>query len=127
MVRWLISIALTLAGNALGLWIASLILSDMSVDGTAFIVAVLIFTVIELIARPVVMKAAMKNAEALQGGTALIATFIGLVLTAIISDGLSIHGALTWVLATLIVWLVSVLAAVILPMIFLKKQVVKAR
>jgi hypothetical protein len=63
---------------------------------------------------------AMQHAEALQGGSALVTTFVALVITSLISDGLEISGAVTWILATVIVWLGSVLAGVILPLIFLK-------
>jgi hypothetical protein len=56
------------------------------------------------------------------GGTALVTTLVGLVLTDILTDGLSISGVSTWILATLVVWLFSLLAAVILPL-FLFKQI----
>jgi uncharacterized membrane protein YvlD (DUF360 family) len=120
MVRTLIRLGLTLLGNALGLWIAALVLDDMSVSGTAFVVAVVIFTVLMVVLQPLMTKMAMQHAEALQGGSALVTTFVALVITSLISDGLEISGAVTWILATVIVWLGSVLAGVILPLIFLK-------
>ena len=123
MVRTLIRLALTLAGNALGLWLAALILDGVEVSGTAFIVAVLIFTVLEVIIQPLITKMAMKNAEALQGSTALITTFLALLLTTLISDGLSIDGIGNWILATIIVWLTTMLAGWVLPMLFLKNAV----
>jgi len=122
MVRTLIRIGLTLLGNALGLWVASLVLDDMHVSGTAFVLAVVIFTVLIAILQPLVTKMAVKHAESLQGGSALITTFLALVITDLISDGLSISGAVTWILATVIVWLGSLLAGVLLPMIFLKDE-----
>jgi len=120
MVRTLIRLGLTLLGNALGLWIASLVLDDMHVSGTAFVLAVVIFTVLIVILQPLVTKMALQHAESLQGGSALVTTFLALVITDLISDGLSISGAVTWILATVIVWLGSLLAGVVLPMIFLK-------
>ena len=60
---------------------------------------------------------------ALRGSVALIATFVGLLVTDLVSDGLNIVGASTWILATIIVWLGGLLAGIILPMIFLKKAV----
>ncbi len=127
MVRFLISTLLHLAGNALGLIIAAAILEDMTLDGVAFVIAVLIFTVVEMIAQPLLRKMAMKNVEALQGGVALVSTYVGLLITDIASDGLEIKGLTTWVLATLIVWLGAVLAGVILPAIFLKNKVEQRR
>jgi putative membrane protein len=120
MIRTLIRLGLTLLGNALGLWIASLVLDDMHVSGTAFVIAVVIFTVLMVVLQPLMTKMAMQHAEPLQGGSALVTTFVALVITSLISDGLEINGAVTWILATVIVWLGAVLAGVILPMIFLK-------
>ena len=49
----MIRIGLTVAGNALGLWITSLLLGDdMSVSGAAFVLAVLIFSVLTLVLEP---------------------------------------------------------------------------
>ena len=127
MVRSLIKLLLELAGNALGLLLAAAILDNMEIDGAAFVVAILIFTGVAVITKPLITKMAVKNAEALQGSSALITTFIALVLTALISDGLSIDGFDTWIFATLIVWLVTLIAGIILPMIFLKKVVVEER
>lgn len=127
MVRSLIRLILQLAGNALGLLLAAVILDKMSIDGGAFVVAVLIFTGVSVIAQPLIMKMAFKNAEALQGSSALITTFIALVLTALISSGLNIDGFDTWIFATIIVWLTTLIAGIILPLIFLKKVVVEER
>ncbi|MBV1892467.1 MAG: phage holin family protein [Ilumatobacteraceae bacterium] len=114
---------LEIGGNALGLVLAALLLKDMSLGGTAFLIAVLIFSAISMIAKPLIEKVALKNVEALQGSSSLITTFIALVLTKLISDGLDIDGVSTWVIATVIVWLVTLLAGIILPMIFLKKVI----
>lgn len=123
MIRFLLRTVLALLGNALGLWVASLVLGDdMNITGAAFVLAVVIFTVLTAVLQPLITKIAMQNAPALQGSSALVTTFIGLVLTVWISDGLSIDGALTWVLATVIVWLGALLAGVLLPMFLFKKQ-----
>lgn len=127
MIRFLIRVGLQLLGNAVGLLVAAAILDDMELTGAAFVVAVLIFTGLEIIIQPLIMKAALKNAEALQGSSALLTTFVALVLTAWISDGLTISGVDTWIFATVIVWLVTMLAGVVLPMIFLKKAVEERR
>jgi putative membrane protein len=123
MVRMLIRFGISCLASAIGLLVAAALLDGMDVSGTAFLIAVLIFTVSTAILQPLVVKIAMKNASALLGGTALVTTLLGLILTAIISDGLRISGATTWLLATLIVWLATMLAAVILP-IFLVKEAV---
>jgi putative membrane protein len=121
MIRLLIRIGLSLLGNALGLWVASLILDDMSVSGTAFVIAVVIFTVLTAVIQPLVTKMAMQNAPALQGSSALVTTFLALLITELISDGLEISGLSTWIFATVIVWFFTMIAAWLLPMFILKE------
>lgn len=123
----LISVGLQLLANAVGLLVAATVLDDMSVSGVAFVIAVALFTVVVVVVQPLFTKMAMQNVPALQGGTALVATLVGLVVTSVVSDGLRITGATTWVLATLIVWLASLLAAVVLPIFLLKKAVDEKR
>ena len=120
MTRTLIRIGLSLAGNAIGLLLAAMILGDMSLDGVAFVIAVVIFTVLTAVLQPLVSKVAEKQVPALQTGSALVSTFLALVLTALISDGLQIDGAATWLLATVLVWLFTTIAGVVLVKFLLK-------
>ncbi len=121
-----IRIGLTLLGNALGLFIASLLLgSDMSISAAAFVIAVVIFSVLTLVAEPLVTKLTADRADFLSGGSALISTAIALLLTAAISDGLSIDGVGTWLLAALVVWLATAILGVVLVRLFLKDAVTK--
>ena len=127
MVRFLISVGLHLLANAIGLLVAAWILPDMSMDGLSLVMAVLIFTVVEVIAQPLLRKIAVKNVEALVGSVALVTTFVGLLVTEIFSDGMDIKGLSTWFFATVIVWLAALLAAIILPALLLKKAVEEHR
>lgn len=127
MVRMLITAAVQLLANAVGLLVAATVLDDMTVSGAAFVIAVALFTGVEVLVQPLLTKMAMKNIPALQGGTALVATLVGLIVTSVVSDGLEISGATTWVLATLIVWIASLLAAVILPLFLVKNAVSEQR
>ena len=123
MVRWLISVAIHLGANAIALWLADMLLDDLSIEWSAFLLAVLIFTLVEVLAEPLLTKMAMQSVPALRGSVALIATFIGLLVTVLITDGMNIDGVGTWILATIIVWLGGLLAGIILPMIFVKNAV----
>ena len=58
---------------------------------------------------------------------ALIATFVALLVTDLLSDGFSINGVGTWIAATVIVWVASLLAAFILPFLGLKKYLDERR
>jgi len=99
----------------------------MTITGPAFVIAVLIFTVVEVVADPLVTKIAMTSVPALRGGVALVTTFLGLLITTWISSGLQINGAKTWLLAIVIVWLAALLADLILPVLLVKKAVGQAQ
>ncbi len=123
MIRMLISFGIRLLANAVGLIVANLVLDDMELNASGFIIAVLIFTVAQVILQPLIVKIAMTNAQALMGATALVTTLVGLIITDLISDGLSITGFVTWCLATVIVWAAALVAGLILPLILVKKAV----
>jgi uncharacterized membrane protein YvlD (DUF360 family) len=123
MVRLILSALVYLAANAIGLLVAAAVLDDMSLDAGAFVIAVVIFTVVEVVIQPLITQVAVKSAHVLVGSSALVATFVGLVITDLLSDGLSITGAWTWVLATVIVWAAALFAGFILPALVLKRAV----
>ncbi len=121
MVRLLARTVLALIGDAVGMIVAAAILDDMTLNGSAFVVAVAIFTLAYVVVQPLTVKLALRHSTTLAGGSALLATLIALIVTDLLSDGLSITGAVTWLLATLIVWIASLLAGVLLPMVMFKK------
>ena len=120
MTRSLIRIGLLLAGNAIGLLLAAIILDEMDVNGPAFIIAVVIFTVLTAVLEPFVAKVTEERPSLVQSASALIATFLALVITVLVSDGLSIDRVLTWVLATVLVWLFTMIAGVLLVKFVMK-------
>jgi putative membrane protein len=123
MIRMLIRGGIHLLASAIGLIVAAVILEGVTLNVSGFIIAVVLFTVVELIADPLITKIAIRHATALRGGTSLVSVLIGLIVTTIVSNGLNISGATDWILATLIVWLATMLAAWILPFFLLKKVV----
>jgi hypothetical protein len=127
MIRFLIRTAVFLVSTAIGLVVAMLVLDDMTIDATAFIVVVVIVAVLQAILAPFLAKSTARNAPALLGGVGLFSTFIALVVANVAVDGLTITGVSTWVLATLIVWLVTMIAAFLLPVILVKLGVDNAR
>jgi putative membrane protein len=121
MIRLLISTFFHLGANFVGLLVADLLFDDFSIQWEAYIFAVALFTLVEVIAGPLVTKIALTSVPALRGGIALVTSFIGLLVTDLLFDGVSISGASTWIAATVIVWLGGLLAALILPLIFFRK------
>jgi uncharacterized membrane protein YvlD (DUF360 family) len=114
---------LAVAANAVGLIVAAAILDGMGLDASGFIIAVLIFSGVQMLMRPAITSFALKYQPAFSGSSAVVAAFIALVVTTIVSDGLTIDGVGTWIAATVIVWLISLVGAIVLPMIFLKKRI----
>jgi putative membrane protein len=127
MIRIIVGFLIQLLANALGLIVAAAILEDMTISGAAFVIAVIIFTVVYAIAQPFLTQMAVTKVPALRGGVALIATLVGLIITAWISDGLQIKGLSTWFLATLIVWVISLIGTLLLPVFLVKKGVEERR
>ena len=121
MMRLLARLILNVLSNALGLFMASLFVDGFSIDGVSFVVAVAVFSLATTILGPLIMKIALKNAPFLMGGIALVTTLVGLVITNVISDGISVNGVSTCIVATLVVWLFSMIGSVLLPLILFKK------
>lgn len=123
MIRFLVRLLVSLAGNAVGLIVASAVLSGFHLDVTAFVEAVIVFTIVLALMTPFLanmLRRSRSSASAL-GGVSLIATFVALLVTDVISKGLSISGIGTWIAATVIVWLGSLIAVFVLPYLGLKK------
>ena len=85
----------------------------------------LIFTVADILFSPLINQVASTRAPVLLGSTSLISTLIALILTTLISDGLSISGLSTWILATIIIWIVALVLRLVLPYVIFKKTLAK--
>jgi uncharacterized membrane protein YvlD (DUF360 family) len=120
-IRLLVRLLIAVLSNAVGLIVAAAVLDGMSLDATGFIVALLVYTVVFALLQPFLISVLRRSPAPVLGGVALIATLVSLIVTALLTDGLSISGIGTWVAATVIVWLASVLAAFVLPFLGLKK------
>jgi len=127
MVRILIRAVVFLASAALGLWVASLVLEAFVLSLQGFLVTIVVFAAAQSVLSPFIAKVTARSAPAFLGGVGLVATFVALLLATLIGDGLVISGWQTWILATLIVWLVTALATVLLPLLFVRKAIDRSR
>ena len=123
MIRFLVRTLILFLANAIGLLVAAVVLDDMTMDVAGFLIDVVIFTVIVALLTPFLESSFRRgrSGSAALGGVALIATVIALVIADVVSDGLTIDGVGTYVLAAVIVWAASLVAAFILPFLGLKK------
>lgn len=121
MVRLAATAVVSVIANAIALLMAAVLVDRVTVQASGFIVAVLVFTAVSLVVEPLVRQVAIKNVPAMLGGTALIATLISLVVASLIGDGLSIEGSTTWVMATVVVWMVALILRLMLPLVMFKE------
>ena len=54
-------------------------------------------------------------------------TFVALLIASTIGDALSISGVATWIAATVLVWLVTALATLLIPLLLVKMGIEAAR
>ena len=127
MVRLLASAVVTLVADAIALVVAAQILDDMALDADGFVTALVLFAVTGMLVEPLLRQTALQKSPALLGSTALVATLVSLIVSAVVGDGLRISGATTWVLATVIVWAVSLAASLLLPLVIFKKALAERR
>jgi len=120
-IRLLVRMAVAVAANAVGLIVAAALLDGVHLNGAAFFVAVVIFTVAFALLHPFLFIQLRRLRLVAFVAAALLATLIALIVTDLVSDGLTINGAGTWIAATVIVWLAALLAAFILPFLGLRK------
>jgi uncharacterized membrane protein (DUF2068 family) len=119
--RLVLSIALQLVANAIGIIVAAAILEDMSLDAGGFFIAVGVFTLISIVVSPMIRQAAIRRSSAMLGSSALIVSLLALIGTVLLTDGMMISGVGTWVLAAVIVWLAGLVATALLPFVIFKR------
>ena len=121
MVRFLISTVAYLSANAIGLLVAIILLPGFVIDPLSFVVAVAIFSLVQTVLGPLIVKMSMKNFPQLMGAVALVTISVGLFATDIMMSGMQIGGVANWLAATLLVWLGSLLASILLPLYVFKQ------
>ena len=121
MIRFLVRTLIALVANAIGLIVAAIVLDDVHLDAASFVVAVVIFTGVFVLLQPFLAVNLRRMGPGMLGVVSLLATLVSLIVTDLLTDGLSISGVLTWILAALIVWLVALVATLLLPFLGLKK------
>jgi uncharacterized membrane protein YvlD (DUF360 family) len=128
MVRFLINLAVYMAAAAIGLLVADLLLSSVSISyPTAFVVAALIFGVIQALISPLLTQVTERNAETLTGGVGIVSALVALILTSLFVGGFDIQGIGGWIAAAVVVWLASMLAGFLLHYLVAKKVIHEIR
>ncbi|BDZ54986.1 phage holin family protein [Agromyces marinus] len=127
MIRFLINIAISLVTAAIGLLVTSWVLPAFHLQASGFVIAVVVFTVAQAILAPFIFNIARQYASAILGGIGLVSTFVALWIASLFPDGIRIDGFVGWVLATLIMWLITALGTWLLGLWWLKGRVEERR
>ena len=115
--------AVVLLGSwAIGLLVAALVVPDVSVSVSGFIVAVALFSLAEAMLSVLILKLPRESATLLLGGTALVLTLVALILASVFTHGLTIRGTASWLATTILVWVVTTLVAILLPELFTRDE-----
>jgi len=122
MVRFLLRAVVFLGSSAIGLLVAAWLVPGMSVSASGFITAVVLFSLAQAILSPFILKMASRYASAFLGGIGLVSTLVALILASVLTHGLTIRGVGSWVAATVLVWLVTALATLLLPVLVVRKK-----
>jgi hypothetical protein len=111
--RWGIRLAATLVGIALGIILSAGLLDDFEITTAGVFWATILFWIIHIIVSFLALRVLIRQPSiALAGLLALASTIIALIVVNLIVDGISISGAGTYVLATLIIWACTAIADV---------------
>lgn len=121
MIRFLLSVAISIVSSAIALLVTSALIPGVTVSASGFVIAVVVFTVAQAILAPFVFNLARKYASAVLGGIGLVSTFLGLFVATLFPGGLQISGITAWVLAALVVWLITALGTWILGALIIKR------
>ncbi len=127
MIRMLINAGVSLVLSAVALFVCSLLLEDFNIHASGFIIAVVVFTLAQLILSPFIFNIARKYASPILGGIGLVSAFVALLIASFFPDGLAISGISTWIVATLIIWIITALGTWLLPLVIFKKMDAKAK
>ena len=122
MVRFLLRTVVFLGSSAIGLLVAAWLVPGMSVSASGFVSAVVLFSLAQAILSPFILKMASRYASAFLGGIGLVSTLVALILASVLTHGLTIRGVGSWVAATVLVWLVTALATLLLPVLVVRKK-----
>ena len=131
MITFLFRALLYVVSAGLGLIAADLLLDGFQIQWDrwwGFVICILIFAVLQSVLAPWVSRIADRYAPVLMGGIGIFSTLIALIVVVLLPiGGLRIVDLTGWLLGAVIVWLVTAIGSVLLPLIFLKKKVDQRR
>ena len=99
------SVAIAAVANSISLGIAAVLLENLTVNSLGYVIAVILFTAFSVALKKVIGGTVNTFVRGYTVAGGLVLTYLALLLTdLIVSDGFSIEGVGTWIVATAIVW-----------------------
>lgn len=114
MIRFLLRTAINLVDALLALLLAAWLIDGFHLSAGGLLTAVAVFTVAQAILSPFVFNMARQYASAVLGGIGIVSTLLALWITSLFSGGIRIEGVVAWLVAPLLVWIVTALGGWIL-------------
>lgn len=131
MITFLFRTLVFLASAGIGLIVADLVLEGFRIQWSrwwGFVICIVIFAILQSVLSPWIAKLADRYAPVLMGGIGIFSTLVALVVVVLLPiGGLRITDVSGWIIGAVIVWIVTALCTILLPMIFLKREVKERR
>jgi hypothetical protein len=121
MMRLLLRTAATVLANAAGLMLAVVMLPGFTIDAWSVLVVLLVFSIVMLLTGPLIFKIAVAHIPQIRGSVALVTVFFGLKVTEWLMPAFEMGGLSNWLAATLLVWLGSLIAEILIPLYVFKQ------
>ena len=131
MISFLFRTLVYLASAGIGLIVADLVLDGFQIQWSqwwGFVICIVIFAILQSVLSPWISKLADRYAPVLMGGIGIFSTLIALIIVVLLPiGGLRIVDAAGWILGAVIVWIITALGTLLLPLIFLRREVKERR
>lgn len=110
---------------AIALVVIHFALPDVTLHVGGFFIALAVFTVAHAVLGPFVLSVAQRYAAPLAGGVGLVSTLLALWIASLFEGGIEIHGLTSWLLAPLIVWVITALGGWMFMALFVNRWLKK--
>lgn len=114
--------AIVLASSALGIYAAGLFVSGFDVKLRGLLTATVVVTLSQMVLVPLVSKLVNNYVPLLAGGVGIISTVLGLFIASWLPNGITASSVSAWLIAGLVVWLVTGIASAILTWVQSKQD-----
>lgn len=103
-----------------GLLAAVWVVPGVSASASGVVFAVVVFSVAQTTLSLWILKLPHAWASLVLGTTALILTFVAMRLASAFTHGLTISQGVSWLAATIVVWLATTIGAILLPEVYVR-------